>query len=153
MTSSTGIFGACRSPRNLVFGAGQRRSLPQYVAALDRRALVVTDARLAGQADFRAMGLAAGCTVAERATAAIDGVAALFAAVGITRPQLPQVVELALGGLLLVKNNPRPLDTPAMTILVEAAFSGNRSGFGPGLAQKPPKEPPQELPHEKAALS
>jgi alcohol dehydrogenase len=45
-------FGAVRSPRNLVFGAGQRASLPRYVAALGRKALVVTDERLAGDAGF-----------------------------------------------------------------------------------------------------
>ncbi|NTJ11644.1 iron-containing alcohol dehydrogenase [Rhizobium lusitanum] len=47
------LFGALRTPRNLVFGAGQRRALSGYAAALGRRALVVTDARLSGEGDFR----------------------------------------------------------------------------------------------------
>ncbi|MBB3593333.1 alcohol dehydrogenase [Rhizobium sp. BK529] len=47
------LFGAMRTPRNLVFGAGQRGALPGYAARLGRRALVVTDARLSEDADFR----------------------------------------------------------------------------------------------------
>lgn len=47
------LFGALRTPRNLVFGAGQRRALSGYAATLGRRALVVTDARLSGDGDFR----------------------------------------------------------------------------------------------------
>lgn len=47
------LFGTLRTPRNLVFGAGQRQALPAYAAGLGRRALLVTDARLAGDADFR----------------------------------------------------------------------------------------------------
>ncbi|WP_416068769.1 iron-containing alcohol dehydrogenase (plasmid) [Rhizobium sp. YTUHZ045] len=49
------LFGALRTPRNLVFGAGQRAALPGYAAKLGRRALVVTDARLSNEADFRKM--------------------------------------------------------------------------------------------------
>ncbi|WP_454857365.1 iron-containing alcohol dehydrogenase [Rhizobium binxianense] len=47
------LFGTLRTPRNLVFGAGQRQALPAYAAGLGRRALLVTDARLAADADFR----------------------------------------------------------------------------------------------------
>jgi alcohol dehydrogenase len=47
------LFGILRTPRNLVFGAGQRQALPAYAAGLGRRALLVTDARLAADADFR----------------------------------------------------------------------------------------------------
>ena len=46
------LFGVVRSPRHVVFGSGQRRSLPDYAAALGTRALVVTDARLAAEAAF-----------------------------------------------------------------------------------------------------
>ena len=52
MTSS---FAVSRLPRNLVFGAGQRAALAGYVAQLGKRALLVTDERLAGDAMFRAM--------------------------------------------------------------------------------------------------
>ena len=45
-------FGVMRAPRNLVFGNGQRRTLPQYARALGQRALLVTDARMAGETDF-----------------------------------------------------------------------------------------------------
>lgn len=51
----TSIFAASRLPRNLVFGAGQRAALADYVAQLGARALLVTDERLAGDAMFRVM--------------------------------------------------------------------------------------------------
>jgi alcohol dehydrogenase len=47
--------GALRAPRHLVFGAGQRAVLGDHVAALGRRALIVTDARMTGDPDFAAM--------------------------------------------------------------------------------------------------
>ncbi|KHJ55216.1 alcohol dehydrogenase [Aureimonas altamirensis] len=49
------LFGTIRAPRELIFGSGQRRSLGQVAAKLGRRALVVTDARLASDADFLEM--------------------------------------------------------------------------------------------------
>ncbi|MBB4003398.1 iron-containing alcohol dehydrogenase [Aurantimonas endophytica] len=49
------LFGTIRAPRELVFGSGQRHSLGRMAAKLGSRALVVTDERLAGNADFRAM--------------------------------------------------------------------------------------------------
>ncbi|MEJ5902542.1 iron-containing alcohol dehydrogenase [Ochrobactrum teleogrylli] len=49
------LFGTLRAPRELLFGTGQRQVLGTVAAVLGRRALVVTDARLAGDADFRAM--------------------------------------------------------------------------------------------------
>lgn len=49
------LFGTIRAPREIIFGAGQRRALGAVAARLGRRALVVTDARLAADADFRAM--------------------------------------------------------------------------------------------------
>ncbi|KKB09283.1 iron-containing alcohol dehydrogenase [Devosia chinhatensis] len=48
----TPIFAVSRLPRNLVFGAGQRAALPGYAAALGRKALIVTDERLAADAQF-----------------------------------------------------------------------------------------------------
>ncbi|PTE20313.1 alcohol dehydrogenase [Cereibacter changlensis JA139] len=48
-------FGTIRAPREIIFGAGQRRALGAVAARLGQRALVVTDARLAEDADFAAM--------------------------------------------------------------------------------------------------
>ncbi|MGY6706248.1 iron-containing alcohol dehydrogenase [Roseinatronobacter sp.] len=41
-----------RAPREIIFGSGQRRALGKIAARLGRRALVVTDARLASDPDF-----------------------------------------------------------------------------------------------------
>jgi alcohol dehydrogenase class IV len=49
------LFGTIRAPRELVFGSGQRHSLGRMAAKLGTRALVVTDERLADDADFLAM--------------------------------------------------------------------------------------------------
>lgn len=49
------IFGTIRSPRELIFGSGQRRVLGLLAKRLGRRALVVTDQRLAGDADFQSL--------------------------------------------------------------------------------------------------
>lgn len=49
------LFGTLRTPRNLVFGAGQRQALAGYARALGNRALVVTDQRLSADADFLQM--------------------------------------------------------------------------------------------------
>ena len=49
------MFGALRSPRNILFGRGQRLALGGYVAKLGARALVVTDARMAADAQFAAV--------------------------------------------------------------------------------------------------
>ncbi|WP_412777304.1 iron-containing alcohol dehydrogenase [Thalassospira lucentensis] len=46
------IFGTIRAPRELIFGAGQRNALGQVASKLGRRALVVTDERLATDPDF-----------------------------------------------------------------------------------------------------
>ena len=46
------LFGTLRTPRNLVFGAGQRAALAGYAASLGRRALIVTDERLGTDPDF-----------------------------------------------------------------------------------------------------
>lgn len=49
------MFGALRSPRNIIFGSGQRASLPGYVAALGRKVLLVTDQRMAGEGIFKTL--------------------------------------------------------------------------------------------------
>lgn len=86
------LFGTLRSPRNLVFGAGQRASLPGYATPLGRHALVVTDSRLSADREFAVLmdGLAAAGvavtvfddTVAELPLTSVDGAVARGAAVG-----------------------------------------------------------------------
>lgn len=48
-------FGTIRSPSELIMGNGQRRALGLVAKGLGQRALVVTDQRLAADADFHAM--------------------------------------------------------------------------------------------------
>lgn len=88
----------------------------------------------------RAFGLSTFDAPVERnADATIDFVADLFASIGIpnslqeigiTRQQIPTIVEQALGSARLIKNNPRPLEERTMTELVEAAFAGDRGMLG-----------------------
>lgn len=49
------LFGVLRVPREILFGAGQRDALPAVARRLGRRALICTDARLAGEPVFAAM--------------------------------------------------------------------------------------------------
>ncbi len=49
------LFGTIRAPRELIFGFGQRHALGRVAGTLGKRAFVVTDARLATDADFLAM--------------------------------------------------------------------------------------------------
>ncbi|MCV9999328.1 iron-containing alcohol dehydrogenase [Pararhizobium sp. YC-54] len=49
------MFGVSRTPRNLVFGEGQRDALPGYIAKVGSKALVVTDARMTMDTNFKAM--------------------------------------------------------------------------------------------------
>ena len=48
-------FGTIRPPREIIFGSGQRLVLGQVAARLGRRALVVTDARMADDPQLHAM--------------------------------------------------------------------------------------------------
>jgi alcohol dehydrogenase class IV len=48
-------FATIRAPREILFGPGQRHALPLVARRLGSRALIVTDARLADDADFLAM--------------------------------------------------------------------------------------------------
>ena len=52
MTISSASFGVQRSPRTVVFGAGQRSLLGRHAAEYGRKALVCTDERLAASAEF-----------------------------------------------------------------------------------------------------
>ncbi|MBB4053846.1 alcohol dehydrogenase [Devosia subaequoris] len=79
-----------------------------------------------------------GLSQAQRAAAAVDGVAELFAGIGIptdirslglAEDKLEWIAELALAATRLVKNNPRPLDTHSMQRLVQAAYRGDRASL------------------------
>jgi alcohol dehydrogenase class IV len=50
-TNELGI-GLLRQPSTVLFGAGQRRQIPQVVKAIAERVLMVTDARMAASAEF-----------------------------------------------------------------------------------------------------
>lgn len=45
-------IGVQRAPRAIIFGAGQRASLPAYTASIGQRPLIVTDERFAAEKDF-----------------------------------------------------------------------------------------------------
>ncbi|SFU17208.1 iron-containing alcohol dehydrogenase [Mesorhizobium sp. YR577] len=47
------LFGAIRSPNNIVFGVGQRKSLPKFAGRAGQRILVITDERLNADNAFR----------------------------------------------------------------------------------------------------
>ena len=93
-----------------------------------------------------AMGLPVdGMTEAQRASAAVDGVAALFADIGIpsdirslgmSEDKLDWTAEQALAATRLVKNNPRPLDPQSMALLVRAAYAGNRDMLRHSLSEQ-----------------
>ncbi|MFD2416347.1 iron-containing alcohol dehydrogenase [Amycolatopsis pigmentata] len=51
-TTEAGASGLIRVPRQIIFGAGQRRGLGAVTAALGTNALVCTDARMAGAPEF-----------------------------------------------------------------------------------------------------
>jgi alcohol dehydrogenase class IV len=67
-------FGALRSPRHILFGAGQRFALARHVARLGQRVLIVTDQRMAASDDF--LQLADSVRVLAPALAVYDGVEA-----------------------------------------------------------------------------
>src|SRR3978361_2298844 len=51
----SGIFGALRLPASVVFGSGQRAAIGMITAQIGKRALICTDARLGGDAQFKAI--------------------------------------------------------------------------------------------------
>jgi alcohol dehydrogenase class IV len=80
----------------------------------------------------------------EAADAAIVGLEALLADIGIPRSleaigvrasDLDWIAEHALSAVRLIKNNPRPIDRPAMNMLVAAAFHGDRSLLASTLSE------------------
>lgn len=65
------IFGTLRTPRNIVFGAGQRRAAAGYARQLGSAALIVTDGRLAADPELAA--LVDGLSQAGLKSAVFDG--------------------------------------------------------------------------------
>ncbi len=51
----TSLFGALRLPASVIFGSGQRAALGMITAQIGKRALICTDARLGGDAQFAAI--------------------------------------------------------------------------------------------------
>jgi alcohol dehydrogenase class IV len=109
-------------------GAGVAAILP-FVMQFNRPACAAAYAELA-----TLIGLPGG-SVDERSQAFIEAVAELFAAIdipaslaelGLTEDQQEFVAENSLNAARLVKNNPRPLDLPAMRAITQAAFAGDR---------------------------
>lgn len=94
-------FGTIRAPRELVFGAGQRAALGRIAARLGKRALIVTDARLAAEAQFSDMlaGIkAAGLEIRiESGTLPDVPVASAIAATEAARDFAPDLV-IGIGG-------------------------------------------------------
>jgi len=70
------LFATMRAPRSIVFGAGQRHSLPGYARALGQKALIVTDERMGASADLVAM---------------VEGLRAAGVAVAVFDQTLPEV--------------------------------------------------------------
>ena len=111
-------------------GAGVAVMLP-YVMAFNRNFCVSALAEVAA-----ALGVSSAHHSDEaNADAAIEAVAALFAAIGIPATlqdlglqakSLDWTAEQAMLATRLVKNNPRPLDLSGMSQLVRAAFDGDR---------------------------
>src|SRR5690606_5431137 len=85
----------------------------------------------------RALGLA-GQTPEKLSAQLIDEVATLLAAIGIPATlrdlgpaddRLDWAAEHALAAGRLIRNNPRPLELPAMQRIVRAAYAGDRAGL------------------------
>lgn len=115
---------------NTAHGLGVAAMMP-FVMEFNRATATQPLAEIA-----RALGLdVAGLDEAAQASAAIDAVAELFAEIGIPpdikslglgEDKLDWTATQALAATRLVKNNPRPLDTDSMALLLKAAFHGDR---------------------------
>jgi alcohol dehydrogenase len=114
-------------------GLGVATMLP-YVMTFNRQAAL---AEMAEIADTLPLNLA-GRPAEQKADAAIKEVARLFASIGITptlaelglaEDRLDWCAEQAIGIERLIKNNPRPLDLPAMKRLLRAAYDGDISAL------------------------
>lgn len=95
------LFGTIRAPREILFGAGQRGAIGLLARKFGRRALVVTDARLAADAEFLAMVAALQAegieTRTEAGTLPDVPVASAIAAADAARGFAPDLV-IGIGG-------------------------------------------------------
>ncbi len=112
-------------------GLGVATMLP-YVMTYNRSASTAEMAEIAATLGLNADGRSQD----DMATAAIDEVARIFAAIGITptlaKLGLPEeridwTAEQAIGIERLIKNNPRPIDLAGMKRLMRAAYDGDLS--------------------------
>jgi len=112
-------------------GLGVATMLP-YVMTYNRSASTAEMAEIAATLGLHADGRSQD----DMATAAIDEVARIFAAIGITptlaKLGLPEeridwTAEQAIGIERLIKNNPRPIDLAGMKRLMRAAYDGDLS--------------------------
>lgn len=109
-------------------GAGVAVMLP-YVMEFNRPHCPEAMARIAaalgvGRADADQKADALAAIERVRTLCAAIGIPPTLEALGLKADQIDWTIENALGAVRLVKNNPRPLDSASMRILVEAAFSG-----------------------------
>ena len=96
-----GLFGAMRLPASVVFGSGQRAAIGMMTAGIGKRALVCTDARLGGDAQFKAIvadiqahGVKTQVYDRTEADLPIEGIAACVAECAAFKPD----VVLGIGG-------------------------------------------------------
>lgn len=133
-TAGTAVAHAIQYPvgalTHTAHGLGVACVLP-YVMAYNRQARVSEMAEIGA-----ALGVAAG-NPEKQSQGAIDAVSQLFAAIGIAptlaglglaSDKLDWTAEQAIGIDRLIKNNPRPIDLPAMKALLRAAYDGDLAG-------------------------
>lgn len=92
------LFATIRSPREVLFGPGQRHALPAVAKRLGTRVLVVTDARLAADDTFRKMMASlqeAGLTVRVDASTLPD--VPVASAIAATEAQRSFAADLVIG--------------------------------------------------------
>ena len=97
----TNLFGALRLPASVIFGSGQRAAIGMMTAGIGKRALICTDARLGGDAQFAAIvadikanGVEVRIYDRTEADLPIDGISACVAECGEFKPD----AVLGIGG-------------------------------------------------------